>query len=215
MALQQVPIDIVEKEILAGDLPLSEIFNFCQAQAGTRLWLQRCQSQSFWRQVGESKYPILTKALERGIRTSIGRYYRDLAEFMVVLNTYLQEEDFFGVTFNDIPLDDPRFTSDDEVGEFILGNTLGLEATLANLQISLLRNGRYHVAATTINEYDQEEHHSIYLSPQSFEEFFSTYVLISPAQSVHFNAEPRSEIDVEPFFDRLRENFVVFSDETQ
>ncbi len=111
MALQQLPTELIEDNIILEQLPLDEIFTFCQANNNTQYWANRCQNASFWQRIGKSKYPLLSGALQRGIKTSLGKFYHDLAAFMAMLKLYLQDEDFFGITFSDIPLNDPRFFS--------------------------------------------------------------------------------------------------------
>ena len=195
MALQQDPIETnIQK-----DLPLAEIFNLHQEQD---------RSDSFWQQVGEQKHPLLTKALERGIKTSIGQYYRCLAEFMAMLNSYLQDEDFFGITFRS-NTDDLRFSTGDDVEGFILETIVGSCVLQASFEISLLRNGRYHLFTTTIDDVSYVDYHSIYLSPKGFEELFSAYLLTSPSPGIHFKRKSRSDVDVEPYFDRLHENLFL------
>lgn len=208
MALQQLSDDLIEDNLILEQLSLDEIFNLCQAQRNTRYWVDRCNNQSFWQRIGQYKYPRLSKVLPIIITSSLGKFYRDLAEFLVMLNDYLDDEDYFGVTFEDVNSNDPRFYLNDDIGIFISENTLGLDAVQASFEISLLKNGRYHVVATTFDQSSYTENHSIYLSPDSFVEFFTTYLLISPSPGMHFKQEPRSNVDLEASFYRLIKNFI-------
>lgn len=101
MSLQQpIPEDILKIEIIAKHMSLDDIYSLCSKQIGLQLLPKSCNQAVFWRKIGEKKFPTLTKLIKPYLNSSVGKFYHDVAKF--ILQFILELDHKTDINFRDI-----------------------------------------------------------------------------------------------------------------